>query len=193
MTEDQMKKLLQTPPHHQRYPNTNQVFFPPATPLPCPSPIVSPRMAVVVLSFRHVLSSGHVRGGDVQHHDEAPCCVASCCALRGEEGGLEPLDEDRGRSISCSCRTECHILHTPLHSQPGCPPALLAQASACYSVYNEFFRCEKFKGKDAKECFYLKQSYYSRCPSEWVSATHAKHLACLRAPMPRPHLLHGAA
>mmetsp|Transcript_36249 Transcript_36249/g.91149 ORF Transcript_36249/g.91149 Transcript_36249/m.91149 type:complete len:99 (+) Transcript_36249:199-495(+) len=42
------------------------------------------------------------------------------------------------------------------------------QAKACYARYNEFFRCEKFMGQGAVKCFWLKQEFKSRCPTEWV-------------------------
>jgi hypothetical protein len=46
------------------------------------------------------------------------------------------------------------------------------QAKHCYYKYNEFFRCEKFHGKDATECFKFKQAYFSLCPKDWVCKTN---------------------
>mmetsp|Transcript_55610 Transcript_55610/g.81740 ORF Transcript_55610/g.81740 Transcript_55610/m.81740 type:complete len:95 (+) Transcript_55610:33-317(+) len=41
------------------------------------------------------------------------------------------------------------------------------QTKHCYAKYNEFFRCEKHHGEDAKECMKIKQAFFSLCPSEW--------------------------
>lgn len=41
------------------------------------------------------------------------------------------------------------------------------QTKHCYAKYNEFFRCEKHHGEDAKACMRIKQQFFSLCPTEW--------------------------
>mmetsp|Transcript_17232 Transcript_17232/g.33822 ORF Transcript_17232/g.33822 Transcript_17232/m.33822 type:complete len:99 (+) Transcript_17232:81-377(+) len=61
---------------------------------------------------------------------------------------------------------DCHkLLRTPPNN-PRFPET--NQAKNCYSAYNEFFRCEKFKGTGHVDCMYLRQRFYSLCPNEWV-------------------------
>jgi hypothetical protein len=46
------------------------------------------------------------------------------------------------------------------------------QAKHCYYKYNEFFRCEKFKGEGHEQCKSLKHDFLVLCPVEWVSETY---------------------
>ncbi len=61
------------------------------------------------------------------------------------------------------------------------------KAKHCYYKYNEFFRCEKFHGQGAKECFKFKQAYFSLCPKDWVRKNHhppADSLFCIQLERP---------
>ncbi len=42
------------------------------------------------------------------------------------------------------------------------------QAKHCYYKYNEFFRCEKFRGAGAEQCKEIKAAFISLCPNDWV-------------------------
>eukprot|EP00291_Cryptomonas_curvata_P007083 CAMPEP_0172183642 /NCGR_PEP_ID=MMETSP1050-20130122/19107_1 /TAXON_ID=233186 /ORGANISM="Cryptomonas curvata, Strain CCAP979/52" /LENGTH=128 /DNA_ID=CAMNT_0012857299 /DNA_START=5 /DNA_END=389 /DNA_ORIENTATION=+ len=43
------------------------------------------------------------------------------------------------------------------------------QAKHCYYKYNEFFRCEKFRGAGAEQCQEIKAAFISLCPNDWVA------------------------
>eukprot|EP00285_Hemiselmis_virescens_P018069 CAMPEP_0173384996 /NCGR_PEP_ID=MMETSP1356-20130122/7573_1 /TAXON_ID=77927 ORGANISM="Hemiselmis virescens, Strain PCC157" /NCGR_SAMPLE_ID=MMETSP1356 /ASSEMBLY_ACC=CAM_ASM_000847 /LENGTH=94 /DNA_ID=CAMNT_0014340603 /DNA_START=79 /DNA_END=363 /DNA_ORIENTATION=+ len=71
---------------------------------------------------------------------------------------LEPYTEMSPEALKRSLKTAPNDVRTPETNQ----------AKHCYFKYNEFFRCEKFKGEGAPACKVLKSHYTSLCPSEWV-------------------------
>lgn len=71
---------------------------------------------------------------------------------------MEPIKLPAGINPRDLLRTPTHNPYTPNQNQ----------TKHCYQKYNEFFRCERFKGKGAKECFQFKQAFFSLCPNEWV-------------------------
>lgn len=42
------------------------------------------------------------------------------------------------------------------------------QARACYTRYNEFYKCKQQKGEDSDECIFFKRAALSLCPFDWI-------------------------
>lgn len=42
------------------------------------------------------------------------------------------------------------------------------QARACYTRYNEFYKCKQQKGDDADECDTFRRAALSICPMDWI-------------------------
>ena len=42
------------------------------------------------------------------------------------------------------------------------------QARACYTRYNEFYKCIAEKDPNSADCKFYAKAYRSLCPSEWV-------------------------
>ena len=42
------------------------------------------------------------------------------------------------------------------------------QARACYTRYNEYYKCKQQKGEDSEECDAYKRAALSLCPMDWI-------------------------
>jgi cytochrome c oxidase subunit 6b len=42
------------------------------------------------------------------------------------------------------------------------------QARACYTRYNEFYKCKQQKGEDSDDCTMFRRAAMSLCPNDWI-------------------------